>query len=226
MTSIPITSQRGEAAMEPAHRVHLLQRVLLLSGALSSALYVGTDVMCSLRYRGYSFAHQAISELSAIGAPTAQLWSTVMWGYVALFIAFTVGVFRMARGNRALKATATLFVVFLLSGPLWRFFPLDQQRGELTPAEIGHIAMGAFTVALYLGWTLAGAFALGRRFRTFSLVLLIPMAVFGALTFIYPARASAGEPTTWLGIIERVSIYGYLLWIAVLSVALFRRSSA
>ena len=53
MTTIPTTRQ-----------------VLLLSGILSSLLYITTDVLGGLRYPGYSFTSQAISELMATGAPS------------------------------------------------------------------------------------------------------------------------------------------------------------
>jgi hypothetical protein len=48
--------------------------------------------------------------------------------------------------------------------------------------------------------------------------------VFGALSAPYGARLAAGEPTPGFGIIERITIYASLLWVAVLAVALLRRS--
>lgn len=51
-----------------------LQGVLLVSGILSSLVYVAANVVAGLRWEGYSFASQAISELSAIGAPSRFVW--------------------------------------------------------------------------------------------------------------------------------------------------------
>ena len=56
--------------------------------------------LCGDGYQGYSFASQTIGELSAIGAPTRQLW-------VPLGIVYTllVAAFGFAGGRRILPAT-------------------------------------------------------------------------------------------------------------------------
>jgi len=46
---------------------------LLACGWASSLLYVVTDVLGAVNYPRYDYTGQAISELSAIGAPTADL---------------------------------------------------------------------------------------------------------------------------------------------------------
>src|SRR5688500_19237262 len=68
-----------------------------------------------------------------------------------------------------------------------------------------------------------GATALGRRFRVYSAATLLTVIVFGALTMPYPARMEAGQPTPGFGIIERILVYSFLTWVAVLAVALLRR---
>jgi len=49
------------------------------------------------------------------------------------------------------------------------------------------------------------------------------MIVFGAIAATYGARLAAGPPTPGFGIIERITIYASMLWVAVLSIALLRR---
>jgi hypothetical protein len=51
----------------------MLRNLLLICGILSSLLYVGTDILAGTLWEGYSFTSQAVSELSAIGAPTRPL---------------------------------------------------------------------------------------------------------------------------------------------------------
>ena len=70
--------------------------LLLVAGVLSSLVYAAADLVCGLRYGGYSFRDQVISELSAIGAPTAVLWGAMLSVYAVLFAAFTLGVLRAA----------------------------------------------------------------------------------------------------------------------------------
>ena len=47
---------------------------LLLCGIFSSLIYAGMNILCGMRYDGYSFTSQTVSELSAIDAPTRPLW--------------------------------------------------------------------------------------------------------------------------------------------------------
>ena len=46
---------------------------LLTCGVLSSVLYFAADVYMSATYEGYSYLHQTVSELNAVGAPTRDL---------------------------------------------------------------------------------------------------------------------------------------------------------
>jgi hypothetical protein len=64
------------------------------------------------------------------------------------------------------------------------------------------------------------AFLHGRRFRIYSLGTLFTVVVFAGLTFQQVARLAANEPAPWLGAIERVGIYAWMLWVAVLAISL------
>ena len=72
MTAIGITHDRRQTLATPAQSRSFVLKVLLLSGFLSSFLYIATDLLGGMRYDGYSFASQAISELGAIGAPSPR----------------------------------------------------------------------------------------------------------------------------------------------------------
>jgi CubicO group peptidase (beta-lactamase class C family) len=54
-------------------------------------------------------------------------------------------------------------------------------------------------------------------------LLLCGILVSFALTASYVARIAAGRPNPGVGIIERVTVYSMMLWLAVLAVALLRR---
>jgi menaquinone-dependent protoporphyrinogen oxidase len=71
-----------------------------------------------------------------------------------------------------------------------------------------------------------GAAALGRRFRLYSIATLAALVVFGTLTFLDAPRIGANLPTPWLGLIERLNLGTYLLWVVVLSVGLLRAKPA
>jgi hypothetical protein len=48
------------------------------------------------------------------------------------------------------------------------------------------------------------------------------MLVFGAITSLYAPEVQANEPTPWLGVYERINAYGYMLWIVVFAISLWR----
>jgi hypothetical membrane protein len=77
---------------EIVETARMARNLLLICGILSSLLYVGTDILAGMLWEGYSFTHQAVSELSAIGAPTRPLVVPLYFVYDVLMIAFGLGV--------------------------------------------------------------------------------------------------------------------------------------
>jgi hypothetical protein len=55
----------------------MVRRILLLCGVLSPLLYALADALAGMRWEGYSFRDQTISELGAIGAPSRPLFSSL-----------------------------------------------------------------------------------------------------------------------------------------------------
>jgi len=202
---------------------HLVRSLLLGAGVASSLMYIALDLFSAARFPGYSLTSQAVSELSAIGAPTARYWSVFGPVYQILFIVFGIGVLREDDRNRMLRITGRLLIGFGAFGVLWAFFPMHQRGTAMTWTDVGHIVLGATTVVFILTFIAVGAFALDRRFRVFSFATLLVLAVAGIVTFSWAPRLARGEPTPLLGLIERINVYGYLVWVAVLGLTLSRR---
>lgn len=219
--AVRVSDHSRPSGERPGSRI--LQGVLLLSGVLASVVYVTADILCGLRYPGYSFTDQVISELSAIGAPTTALWAALLQVFAVLFAAFAIGVVRASRGNRRLRLTGWLLVAFVLSGPLWSFVPMHQRGDLFAWTDIGHIALGGATVLLVTTVIAVGAGALGRRFRVFSQIAVVVAFIFGVGTFAYVPRMIDQLPTPGVGTVERIHLYGFWLWMGVLAVALLRR---
>jgi hypothetical protein len=214
----------GMARQTGSRRSRIIQDLLLLAGVLSSVVYVIADVLCGLRYPGYSFADQVISELSAIGAPTTALWAKLLQIFAILFAAFTFGVVRESSRNRRLRLTGWLLVAFVLLGPLWSFFPMHRRGDIFTWTDAGHIALGGVYVLLITVVITVGAGAVGHRFRVFSRILVTVAFIAGVGTFAYVPRMINQLPTPWVGTVERIHLYAFYLWVAVLAVALLRMS--
>lgn len=202
-----------------------LRGALLGCGLLSSILYVGTDLLAGVLWEGYSFTNQAISELSAIGAPTRTLVVALGLVYAALMILFGLGVHRIAR-NHAWRITGELLVGIGVLGFVWTPFPIHLPGGEVTLTDTVHSIFAGVNVVLFLSAVGFGAFALGRRFRLYSLGTLLALLLVGALSFLMAGSQMAAEgilaPPPWFGLIERIDAYGCVLWVAVLAAVLLR----
>jgi hypothetical membrane protein len=206
-----------------------MQRVLLACGVVSSLLYIATDLLGGLRYEGYSFTSQAISELGAIGAPSKAFVDPLFTAYQLLVLVFGVGLLREAAGrNRALHFAATMLAGYGAIGFAAVFagrnrFAMQMRGAGSLATDAPHIILTAVLLLMLLLAIGVGAYALGRRFRIYSFVTLLTVIAFGAVTGTYAARLAAGQATPGLGIFERIDVYAAMLWVAVLSVALLPR---
>jgi hypothetical protein len=200
-----------------------LRTLLLGCGILSALLYIIADVLASVRYEGYSYVDQTISELNAFGAPTRLL--TIVFGLAVyvLLIVFGLGVRRAGAGDRRLRVVGGV-LVGLGALSLWAVpFASMQVRGVEQPPT--HVIEGAVALLLILTAMVFAATALGRRFRLYSIMTIIVMLAFGAWAGLDGARVAQGLPTPWIGVRERISAYSYQLWFAGLALTLLRQGS-
>ena len=197
---------------------------LLACGVVSSAWWVAVDVIASRRYPGYSYLDQTISELSAEGAPTRAFLMTVnAVPYGALVVAFGFGVRETAGRTRAGRATGTLLIASGLIGLAGGIlFPMMVRgaKGDLRNAM--HAPYGAVSILLFLLIMMYGARLFGPRFRLYTYATIVVLLVFGALMGVQSGRMVANEPTPWMGLEERISVYATMLWIAVLAIGLLQ----
>ena len=199
-----------------------LRKVLLACGIPASLVYVAANVVGAMRWEGYSTVNQAVSELSAIDAPSRPLMVPLLLAHGVLALAFGIGVLWSADGNRALRVTGCLLVMVGAVDLVAPLFPMHMRGVEGTLTDTAHIIVTSLNVLPYL---LAMGFAigaLGKRFRVYSLVTLLTTLVFGAVAGMQGPQIGANEPTPWHGVYERINIGGYLLWMTVLAIALLR----
>lgn len=202
------------------------RNLLLICGILASLLYVGTDTLAGMLWEGYSFTDQAVSELSAIGAPTAPFVVPLYLAYDVLMIAFGLGVWGLAGQKRALRVTAGLLVGIGVLGFVWVPFPIHMRGAEITFTDIMHSILAGVNVLLFLLVIGFGANANGKRFRLYSIGTLLTLLVLGAVSGLMagPQLTIGGviAPPQWFGLGERINIYVSMLWVAVLAIVLLR----
>lgn len=200
---------------------------LVFSGIVMFVLYIAMDVIASLRYDGYSYMDQTISELSAIGAPTRGMWNAFSVAYQLLTFAFAFGVLRVAGQRRLLRAIGWLLLAFATVNLLWWFGPMHTREalaaGRGDWRDTLHLAVGGLNSVFFFAMIGVGMFVFGRSFRWYSIATIVAMAVFGMLMNMDIGAVSDNEPTPWLGVWERIAVEGAMLWMAVFAAALLWR---
>lgn len=220
MTTVDINRAGDRSNTLYDHTDSIVLRALLACGVLSSLLYAAMLIFVPLRWPGYSSAAQAVSELSAIDAPTRSLWVPFGALYTVLVSAFGVGVLLAAERERALRVAGSVLVIYGILGLFWP--PMHLRGAQLTLTDTLHVVFAVATVLLMLIAILFGAAALGKAFRTYSIATLGVFVLFGTLTFLQAPRLAANLPTPWLGVWERVNIGAFLVWVVVFATILSR----
>jgi uncharacterized protein DUF998 len=202
----------------------MLRKALLVCGILSSLLWAAMNVFVPMQWESYSSATQTVSELSAIGAPTRPLWVALAVAYTALLTAFGCGVWASADRSRHLRVVGGAIVAAALIGLYWP--PMHQREvlasGGATLTDTLHIAWAMATNVLFILALGFGAAALGKWFRLYSIATIVVLVTFGTLTSMDAPRLQAGLPTPWIGVWERICIFAFMLWLAVLGITLLR----
>ena len=202
-----------------------LKKILLICGILSSLLYVTATILGAMRWKGYSSTSQTVSELIAINAPSAPLVVPLFITYSVLVFAFGLGVCRSSGQRRVLRIVACFIVgkeVLGLAATL--FAPMHMRGQETTLSDTMHALLTGAGVFLCMFPAIGlGATAFGKQFRFYSIGTMLIFIVFGIISFLDAPQLAANLPTPWLGIWERVNIFGYLLWIVVLAITLLKK---
>jgi hypothetical protein len=199
--------------------------ILLFCGIIASILYVVINIIVPFQWQEYRIASQTVSELSAIGAPTRNLWLVLSTPYTVLMIAFSWGVYITA-SNRFLRLSGIFLLIYALLGIFWPMAPMHLRTviaaGGGTFTDTAHLALGVITEIIFLLalWYTAKAF--GKKFKVYSLVTFAALIIFGVLTFMEAPGIDKNLPTPYIGIWERINIGVFLLWVAVLAIAQLR----
>ena len=203
-----------------------VQKVLLACGIVAPLVYLASDVIAGMRWAGYSFRDQTISELNAIGAPTRAL--TIALGLVsyAFLIAFGVGVWRSAAVNRRLRVAGGALVALGVSA-LWAvpFASMHVREAEESFTDTLHLVSGGIAGPLLLVIIGFGAAAFGKGYRLYSIATIVVVLAFVAWFGMDGSRVAENLATPWIGVKERIYVYAYQLWLVVFAIALTWRAT-
>jgi hypothetical protein len=184
------------------------------------------DVIAAAHCPDYNRIDQAVSELSATGAPTRRFLVRMLPAFAGLAVAYGIGVCKAARGRRSLRAAGLVLLATGATNVAWLPLPMSARgaiaRGEASSSDTGHLILSGLTVAEILALLGAGSGAFGSLFRMYSLGSAAVVLLSGALTARQASHLANGQPTPGMGLYERISIGAWLQWMAVLATILLR----
>ncbi|MGX1161248.1 uncharacterized protein DUF998 [Arthrobacter sp. SLBN-100] len=200
-------------------RSRAVTKGLILAAIPAVAVYVITDVVSALLYKGYSFLDQAISELSAFGSPVRPLMVTAILTHAALLLAFAIGVLRVARRGSALWWIGAIGVAgFLVVGIPNHTFWAMSSRGTVTGFnDTMHITLSIVFTVTVIATMILSAIAYRGWFRLYAMATLAVVVAFGAAAG-FAIRGIEQNETAWAGGFERINAYAYLAWLIMLTV--------
>ena len=198
-----------------------LRRGLLSCGIAGAVLYPLADIFAAMRYPGFSYRDQAVSELFAIGAPTSALVVPLFSASSALLFLFSIGIWMSANGRRLLRWMAVMMALNTIDALLlWNFFPMHMRGTQPTFTDTMH---GILAIDPFLLTTVVlAAVAFRGWFRAYTIATIVFTSVLAMIGFSYISAVIDNQPTPWMGAIERASQYAMNLWYAVLAVLLLR----
>lgn len=226
MTIVGFPQYHTRPLTRPTRRSELLRRALLVFGILIPPLYVAINLLGAAQWENYSFASQAVSELSAIGAPSRPLLLWLGAVYDLFVLAFGLGVWRSAGSKRSVRITAACLFGTVIVDTLFRFAPMHMRGTPPTLTDTMHIVLSAAISLCILLAVASSAAAFGKWFRVYAIASILIMLISGAWTGFEARGVPTNAPTPLLGLMERIDIGAYLLWTAVLAVALLPRRDA
>ena len=202
-----------------------MKKVLLICGILSSLYYIALNIFVPMLWKDYSCITQTVSELSAIGAPTRQLWVWLCMVYILLYAAFGWGVLKSAGNNRSLRIVGGLIIAYCVVNLYWPPMHLRETlaSGGGTLSDTLHIVWAMLAVLFMLVMMGFGAAASGKRFRFYTIATMVLQFVFGVLTGMESPNIAPNLPTPRIGLWERINIGVFMIWVLVLAMALLQR---
>ena len=208
-------------------------RLLIVAGLVAPLLYVGTVLLGGILRPGYSHIAQPVSDLIASGAPNTAVLNLLFALYNLLVLVFGISLFQWVRAENQTnrRTVGTIGAVFLLLeglfGFITLFFPEDvgsiseaTSIGKLHIVFAGLSALTSLFAILLMGFWFRNS-PLLRRYSSYSFISVLVVFVFGGM-----AAASVANGSPIAGLLERITIGGFIQWIFVIALMMYTTSKS
>jgi hypothetical membrane protein len=195
-----------------------------LAGILAVGFYFLHDVIGAQFYPGYDFLSQAVSDLTAIDAPSRAVAGGLSSVYGTFSIISSMAIVLLVKNhvNKTLKTGIYLFALMnLISNIGYSLFPLSTSGYAGSFQDIMHLYVVTMLVVLLsiasLILIIIGGFKEKRKFQSLSYI-----AVVALLLMMSGAILSNLVDPSIFGLVERFSTYSAVLFTGVLGIYGFR----
>ncbi|OUM63877.1 hypothetical protein PIROE2DRAFT_67363 [Piromyces sp. E2] len=196
-----------------------------LTGVIAFISYTAAVIFSPLKYPGYDWKAQAVSDLSAEAAPSRSLWTKLasLYNACSIVCGTCVSIFISENNkqfSRLFKIGIYIFTVMLwISKVGYEMFPLPEGGKDIKSfQEIMHIVVTALVVLLSIVSLVLFIIAGFRKVeeRYIGILALI------ALIMMFVGAAGQGiVPKDYFGVVERFSVFAAVGFTAVLGIYLF-----
>lgn len=198
----------------------LLQRLGML-GVVSFLSYTAAVVFAPLAYPGYNWMAQAVSDLSAVNAPSLALWNqlSALYNVCEVVCVTVVCIGIQGQKTKLLRSGIYLFAAMeWISAVGYRMFPLSDSGYAGAFQDVMHMAVTALVVLLSIVSLViiivAGAKSKScRSYGVYAAVALAMMLVGAVGMKLFPAA--------YFGVVERFSVFAATGFNAALGIHLF-----
>ena len=200
---------------------------LIGAGVVAGALYTVIVLMGGLITPGYDHVAQPVSSLYQAGAVNGLPIAVAFLLYNAFVVAFGTGLSQIAGATgwprpKVGVAAGIATILVGLAGAADAVFPQDPIGSAMTIAGTLHIVFAGVASLLTLAAVVLAATWLFKReamrpLAWYSLVTLAVVIAFGPLT-----AAATANSSPIMGVLERVTIFAFIVWMIVTSVVLER----
>lgn len=191
---------------------------MCLSGSLAAVFYFLHDLVGQRHYPGYNWLEQAVSDLTAVHAPSRVIAGglSAAYGIFAVLGCAMMCILVQGKGNKTLRLGVYLYAAMnLVSAVGYGLFPLSDKGQAGTFQDIMHVYVVTVLVVLLsiVSLVLIAIGGLKNRKRHASLSVWAIIA-FGCMLF--GAVGANNVPDAYFGLVERFSTYSVVLFTAIL----------
>lgn len=199
--------------------------LLLIMGPVSVFFYLLHVVLGGILWKDYSHITQAVSDLTADGAPDQKLLSifTTIYGILAIVFSITLFLCWKKKVVTIVRIGLISFIVMEVCSLVgYSMFPLSDGGIEMNFQNIMHIVVTAVVViATILAMYLTGIGLLHKaEFQKLGTITLCCAVIITLSGFGTGFIAGTGLPI--MGLVERINIFTLQFWVVVLSVYALR----